>query len=110
MGCLAGVIVMAAPGHRGSGAPGGTASFAQARTVINQRCLPCHSQFPSDDMFTLAPNGVTFDTPEQIVLRADRIKERAVVQQTMPFTNKTGITNAERDILARWISGGAALR
>ena len=110
VGSLAGVVLIAAPGHRGTGAPGGTASFAQARGVINQRCLPCHSLYPTDDVFTMAPNGVTFDSPEQIVLRADRIHERAVVQQTMPFTNKTGITPAERDVLARWIAGGAALR
>jgi len=110
VGCLAGAAVIVAPGHRGTGAPEATASFAQARVVINQRCLPCHSQYPTDDVFTAAPNGILFDTPEQIVLRADRIHERAVVQQTMPFTNKTGITPAERAVLARWIAAGAALR
>lgn len=109
-GCLAGVVLLGARTHGGAGAPGGTASFAQARAVINQRCLPCHSQYPTDDVFTTAPNAVMFDSPEQIVLRAERIKERAVVQQTMPMANKTGITADERAVLARWISAGAALR
>ena len=77
--------------------------------MINQRCLPCHSRYPGDDVFTAAPLGVTFDTPEDIVRRADRILERAVVQQTMPLGNKTGITAAEREVLARWIGGGARL-
>jgi uncharacterized membrane protein len=114
IGSLAGAVLIVTPGHRGTGATAGaatgSASFAQARAVINQRCLPCHSQYPSDDVFTMAPNGVTFDAPEQIVRRADRIKERAVVQQTMPFANKTGMTDAERAVLARWIEAGAALR
>lgn len=91
----------------GGGVPAG---FAQARAVINQRCLACHSQFPTDDIFTVAPNGITFDTPEQIVRLAERIKERAVVQQTMPMANKTNMTDNERALLGRWIDGGAALR
>ncbi len=84
-------------------------SFGEARAVINRRCLPCHSQYPTDDIFRIAPNGVTFDTPEQIVRRADRMKERAVVLQTMPLANKTGITEEERALLGRWIDGGARL-
>jgi uncharacterized membrane protein len=114
VGSLAGAVLIAAPGHRGAGAPTGSAtgaaSFAQARAVINQRCLPCHSQYPTDGVFTTAPAGVTFDMPEQIVRLAGRIRERAVVQRTMPFANKTGITDAERAVLARWIDGGAGLR
>ena len=78
-------------------------AFADARAVINRRCLPCHSQYPTDDLFRMAPNGVTFDSPEQILSRADRIRERAVIQKTMPFGNKTGITEAERETLGRWL-------
>jgi Predicted membrane protein len=43
-----------------------------------------------------------FDTPEQIVARAARIRERAVIQKTMPLGNKTNISDAERAILDRW--------
>ena len=79
--------------------------FGEARAVINRRCVPCHSQYPTDDLFRTAPNGVTFDTPDQVLARADRIRERAVVQQTMPLGNKTGITADERAVLARWLGG-----
>jgi uncharacterized membrane protein len=78
--------------------------FGEARAIINRRCLPCHSQYPTDDLFRTAPNGVTFDTPAQILARADRIRERAVVQKTMPLGNKTGITDEERALLAQWLS------
>jgi uncharacterized membrane protein len=61
---------------------------------------------PSDVTFGRTPGGVSFDTPEQIVARAARIRERAVVTRTMPPANKTHITDAERAILARWIAQG----
>jgi uncharacterized membrane protein len=43
----------------------------------------------------------------QIVAMAPRIRERAVVTRTMPLANKTGITDAERALLGRWIEQGA---
>lgn len=84
----------------------GPVSFADARHVIDRRCVVCHSSNPSDLTFGRAPGGVAFDTPEQIVARATRIRERAVVTRTMPPANKTNITDAERAILARWIAQG----
>src|SRR5688572_2192508 len=81
-------------------------SFAEARHVIDRRCTVCHSMSPSDLTFGAAPGGVAFDTPQQIVARAARIRERAVATRTMPPANKTHITDAERAILARWIAQG----
>ena len=51
-----------------------------------------------------------FDTPEQILAHVARIRERAVVTRTMPPANKTNITDAEREMLGRWISQGANSR
>jgi uncharacterized membrane protein len=51
-----------------------------------------------------------FDTPEQILSRVARIRERAVVTRTMPPANKTRITDAERELLGRWIAQGANTR
>jgi uncharacterized membrane protein len=53
---------------------------------------------------------VAFDTPEQILARVPRINERAVVLRTMPPANKTNITDAERELLGRWIAQGAIAR
>jgi uncharacterized membrane protein len=78
--------------------------------VIARRCAPCHSAAPTYPGMTAAPAGVMFDTPEQIRTRAARIAERAVVQQTMPLGNVTGITAEERALLGRWIQAGARLR
>ena len=43
-----------------------------------------------------------FDTPEQIERLKDRIFVRVVQTKTMPQANKTGMTDEERDLIARW--------
>ena len=40
----------------------------------------------------------------------NRLSVRAVETKTMPLANKTGMTDAERDLLGRWINAGARLR
>lgn len=91
------------------GPPGGRVSFAEARAVINQRCLACHSATPLDRTFGPSPGGASFDTPESIRSFAARIKVRAVVSGTMPLGNKTAMTEAERELLGRWVDQGAPL-
>ena len=88
-----------------SGVAGSTApvTFAEARHIIDRRCTQCHSATPTDPVFTTAPMGVMFDTPEQIEARKARILERAVVTKTMPLGNKTGMTDGERAMLSRWL-------
>ncbi len=83
------------------------ATFHEAQAVIEKRCVACHSQAPVDDVFKAPPQGVAFDTPAQIHALAGRIKARAVDDRTMPLANKTGMTDGERDLLARWIAQGA---
>ena len=85
-------------------------SFEEARRVIDRRCAACHSALPSDVTFGVGAVGVMFDTPEQIVSRLARIRERAVVTRTMPPGNKTRITNRERALLGRWIDQGGTIR
>jgi uncharacterized membrane protein len=106
-------VVTASPPRRGaatSGAAGaGSVSFGQARVVFEERCLSCHSTHPKDDLFREPPNGVAFDTPEQIKRLADRIRVRVVDTRTMPLANKTGMTEDERALIGRWIAEGAPL-
>src|SRR6266550_2586297 len=82
-------------------------TFTEARHVIDRRCAVCHSAAPSDVSFGVAPGGVMFDTPEQILARVARIQERAVLTRTMPPGNKKNITDVEREMLGRWIAQGA---
>jgi uncharacterized membrane protein len=84
-------------------------TFAQANAIIQARCIACHSSKPTEPMFPVAPAGVMFETAAQIKLMAPRIKERAVVTRTMPFINKTGMEDAERELLGRWVDQGASI-
>ncbi|MFB6352276.1 MAG: urate hydroxylase PuuD, partial [Bradymonadaceae bacterium] len=71
-------------------------SFEEAQSIIANRCVQCHSENPSDDVWQTPPAGVKLETPEQIKQYAERIKVRVAEQKTMPFNNKTNITEEER--------------
>ncbi len=90
-------------------AAGPPVDFATVRTVLQQRCMSCHSTTPKDAVFTTAPNGVIFDSPEQIKMYADRIMARAVTAKNMPLANRTNMTDDERLTLGRWIAQGAKI-
>jgi len=97
-------------GGAAAGAAGaGAASFADVRVVVARRCAPCHSAAPTTAGLAAAPAGVAFDTPQEIRAQAARILVVAVETRTMPLGNVTGMTEQERDLLARWIRDGARL-
>jgi len=85
-------------------------SFTKVNNIIQKRCVSCHSSQPTDDVYTAAPNGVKYDTPEDIVKKKDLIMQRVVITKTMPQNNKTGITPEERDLLRCWIEQGASIK
>ena len=112
MGGLAvvGMMVLTRMHEAPAAVAGSNVGFARASEIVAARCLPCHSAHPSEPMFPMAPNGIMFDTPERIEALAPRIRERAVISKTMPFLNKTGMTEQERADLGAWIEHGAQLK
>lgn len=100
-------LVTSAPIERGAVAGTEKVSFAQVHSIFAQRCTQCHAAHPTDDMFHDPPNGVMLETPEEIAALADKIKLRVVDTETMPFGNKTQMTEAERGLVAKWIAEGA---
>jgi uncharacterized membrane protein len=84
-------------------------SFTGINAIIQQRCTTCHSSKPTDDVYKAPPNGVVYDTPNDIVKMKDKIMQRVVVTKTMPQNNKTSMTPEERDLLRCWIEQGANL-
>lgn len=85
----------------------GEVSSGEVMKIVNARCAPCHSSKPTDDMYTAPPNGVKYESIDDIARLKDKIMERAVVTKTMPPNNKTGITDAERNMIRCWIEQGA---
>ena len=88
-----------------SGAP--TVRFTQVAGIIEQRCAACHSLHPTK--VDAAPRGIKLDTPEEIKAQASAIEQQAVQTRAMPLGNVTGMTQAERDLLGRWLAQGARI-
>ena len=82
-------------------------SFPQLQQVLMQRCNVCHSAEPNHPTAPVAPNGVMFDTPEQIRQWAPRIHARTVTTRTMPLANLTQMTVEERRLVEQWYKMGA---
>jgi uncharacterized membrane protein len=76
------------------------ATFAQVKSVMDQRCLSCHGE-------QVQMKNVRLDTPEYIKLHAQNIYQQVSVTQQMPMNNATGITAEERQWVASWYLAGA---
>ncbi len=85
-------------------------SITEVQTIIEKRCVQCHSSAPTDDTYKVAPNGVKYDTPEDIVKKKELIMQRVILTKTMPQNNKTNMTEEERNIIRCWIEQGASLK
>jgi uncharacterized membrane protein len=107
LGMLALAIAIAPPKPQaGSTAP----TFAQVQAIVAQRCVSCHADKPTQEGFPVAPKDVKLDAPERITANAQKIYEQVVATKAMPIGNLTGMTDAERSMIAAWVAGGAGLR
>ncbi len=94
------VAIALAPRPQPAQAAAQPVSFAQIEHIVQQRCLLCHAG-------PAASKGVRLDSPQGIVSHAAAIYQQVVVTKAMPLNNATGITDAERDEIARWVQQGA---
>lgn len=81
-----------------------TVNVEQVKQIIEQRCSSCHSDAPTDDVFTIAPAGIVFSDVASITQWAPRIQARVIDAKDMPFMNKTQMTDEERTTLAIWLA------
>jgi uncharacterized membrane protein len=79
------------------------ATFAEVQAIVGQRCTLCHGA-------AMQSKGLRFDSPEQITQHAQQIYQQAVVLKAMPMNNATQITEAERALIGRWFTAGAAAK
>ena len=77
--------------------------YAQLRPVIEQRCAMCHGE-------QVQMKNVRLDSPEAMRQHAQSIYQQVVVTRLMPMNNATGITEAERALIAQWFQAGAPAR
>ena len=88
-------------------AAGASVAFAQVKRIVDERCAACHSANPK--LVETAPRGIRFDTAAEIKAQAPLIEQQAVRTRAMPQGNVTKMTQAERDLLGRWIRQGAKI-
>lgn len=93
------LVVLLAPKPVDAG--GEAVSLDAVRQVVAQRCLACHAEHPTQPGFAQPPKGVVLETPEGIQQHAAKMAE-TVASGYMPLGNLTGITDAERQLIARW--------
>ncbi|MEO6253782.1 MAG: urate hydroxylase PuuD [Ferruginibacter sp.] len=105
---LAGAFISAPP--KDLGACNSKIEFSEVNAIIHARCISCHSSKPTDDVYKAPPNGVMYDTPDDIVRKKELIMQRVVITKTMPQNNKTNMTDKERDIIRCWIEQGAVIK
>ena len=105
---LAAAFISAPP--KNPGACTEKVTMSEVLAIVNTRCVSCHSSKPTDDVYKAPPNGVVYDTPDDIVKKKDLIMQRVVITKTMPQNNKTNITQKERDLIRCWIEQGAEVK
>ncbi len=100
---IVGLAIWLAPAPPSAAAQVATArpaTFAEVKSVIDQRCHLCHNaQVPS--------KNISFQTPELIASHAQQIYQQAVVLKLMPMNNATQITDDERALIKHWFEAGA---
>ena len=108
-GMAAIVWLSAAPATEAGGEAKGKegADTAAVEEILLSRCSMCHAAEPVWEGIALPPKGVALETPEEIRRQARAIDLQVVRTHAMPPGNVTEITEAERRILAAWITAGA---
>ena len=111
---LAVLAVLIAPKGPGVATPGAAqpgmdavAQFTQVKTIVDQRCVACHSAHPTQPGFATAPAGVMLDSPDLVAQHAARIYQQTVQLKAMPLANLTNMTDAERAQVGAWFEAGA---
>ena len=106
---LAVLAVLIAPKAPGSAQPGvdAAAQFTQVKTIVDQRCVACHSAHPTQPGFATAPAGVMLDSPDLVAQHAARIYQQTVQLKAMPLANLTNMTDTERAQVGAWFEAGA---
>ena len=99
---IASVIVWLKPGasERTAAQLPRAVGYPEVQQVLAQRCYMCHGA-------QVQMKNVRLDSPAGLKQHAQAVYQQAVVTRLMPMNNATGITEAERGLIAQWFQGGA---
>ena len=103
------VLILVASYKPDSEKGGDLISAADALSIVQTRCVACHSSKPADTDFNEAPGGIKFETIDAVRKNSARILNQVVLSKAMPLANKTQMTDRERQQLGAWIRAGMPL-
>ena len=86
-------------------APQVTADREHVRHIIDARCVPCHASNPTQAGFNAPPNGLVFETMDQVSAHLTEVQQQ-LAARAMPLGNLTHMTDAERSAVLTWIGRG----
>lgn len=86
---------------------GTTVTDAEIETLLASHCQTCHSDIPTHPAFSAAPAGISLDSLAALEQHASNVHQAAVATHYMPLGNATGMTQAEREALGRWLQENA---
>ena len=90
--------------HAGEEAP--QQQFGHVQMIVAARCMPCHSEHPTQAGVAAPPKGLALDTPEAILAHTPQMRQQ-LATNAMPLGNATGMSTTERARVIDWIDGGA---
>jgi len=80
---------------------------AVVRTIIDERCVPCHATRPTQAGISAPPNGIVLETLNELRAHLPEVQKQLALR-TMPLGNVTRMTDEERAAVLMWIGHGAA--
>jgi uncharacterized membrane protein len=101
---LIAAIYVTAPQPRAT-MTGEAVSDSQVLAISTKHCIACHAANPTHPAFKEPPKNVALETIPEMRRFAQQIYMQTVQNRAMPLGNQTGMTDAERDALGRWLGG-----
>ena len=103
---LAAVIIWLKPQSINADTLGTKVEFSEVKSIIDTRCISCHSNHPTQPGFMQPPKGIVLKQNSQISQHTTMISQ-TVGNQYMPIGNLTGMTAEERQVISSWFAQGA---
>jgi len=78
---------------------------ADIMPVLQARCVTCHTARPDHPGFAVSPLGIQLEHVDAVEAQALIIFNSVNLKQSMPLANATGMSDEERELIARWYAG-----
>ena len=97
------ITALAPPSAPSAHADAAIDELTRVQGILQQRCIPCHAERPTQAGFTSAPNGVVLETLAEVRRYLPQVQQQ-LASRAMPLGNLTGMTADERAQLLGWVA------